>query len=729
MLRTAQAGVLILLVSFAIPRSGPAATNEVLTNAADILSLPATRATQNIPVSITGVVTLCEPTWGGLFFVQDSTAGVFVNNTKDPRPALGDLVRVSGISHVGGYAPDIISPKWEKIGTAALPEARRISGERLMSGAEDGQRVEVSGVVRWARRVPAGQIELGVASGDYRFEASAPVSSTNISADSLVGGMVRLRGTAAASFNRTNRHIVSVAMYVPREADFIVDRFPGTAILLAPFTPLAGIARYRRQSPTDPRIRVRGIVTYQRPGEDIFLHDETGGLQVECRETNVFSHGEMVEAIGFPVMIHSLPVLQDATLTRKEEFQEPVVDRTATIAGTFKGFHHGDLIALKGKLLDRSLRPLRPGKLLLNATGEHILTLQLSNYLFSAVAPATSQFADLASIPIGSTLEVCGISLLQADRVGVVESVQLLLPDEASVRILQRPSWWTPKHFLMVIGSLLGVSLLGAVWTLMILQKNSALKLSIAETVKAQDELQKAHDLLETRVEERTKELNVQMGAREEAEVRVKAIASERTRIAQELHDTLLQGFTSVGLKLDSLTSSLPPSLATMKLQFQKILDQSDEYLVEARRAVWELRSPSLETPGDFAKALKKVAERALQGTGIRLHFTANGSAGRVAEAVEDNLLRICEEAAVNAVRHAHPTQVEVDLNYSSAELRLRIRDDGCGFNPQGPDGAKDGHFGLVGIRERAKSVAGDLSLKSQPGKGTEILVTVKLTG
>jgi signal transduction histidine kinase len=253
------------------------------------------------------------------------------------------------------------------------------------------------------------------------------------------------------------------------------------------------------------------------------------------------------------------------------------------------------------------------------------------------------------------------------------------------------------------------------------------LKCSIAETIKAQDELQKAHYQLESRVEERTKELKFEMGARKEAEVRFDAIVAERTRIAQELHDTLLQGFTGIGLKLDALTNGLPPSLETTRTQLEKLLEQSDEYLVEARRAVWELRSPAVEKTGDFSKVLMKVGERALEGTGIPLHFSSSGAVGKPPPAVEDNLLRICEEAVTNAAKHARPTEVEVSLECTPNELQLRIRDDGRGFNPHGPDGSKDGHFGLVGIRERAKSIAGNLSLKSHPGRGTEILVSVSL--
>jgi signal transduction histidine kinase len=173
------------------------------------------------------------------------------------------------------------------------------------------------------------------------------------------------------------------------------------------------------------------------------------------------------------------------------------------------------------------------------------------------------------------------------------------------------------------------------------------------------------------------------------------------------------------------VTNSLPSSLAATKDQMQKILEQSDEYLSEARRAVWQLRSPSLQSPGDFPEVLKKVSERALQGTGIPLRFTTSGDIFKLTPDIEDNFLRICEEGVTNAVRHASPTEVEVALEYRRKELRLRVRDDGCGFDPHGQNGGEDGHFGLVGIEERTKRLAGNLSINSRAGQGTEILITV----
>jgi signal transduction histidine kinase len=687
-------------------------TNKILGTASELLALTPDEAARQIHLSITGVVTVLEPNWKRHFFVQDSTGGAFVNNTRQPQPALGDVVQIEGISHLGGYAPDIMDASWKKLGTAPLPNAKPVSVDWLMSGVEDGQRIEVSGVVRSVHPLDSAnsRLNLELASGGYRFKAFVPVSIT-ANPNSLVGAAVRVRGTPAASFNQTLRHIKTVAMFVPQESDFIVDKLPGTAISQEPFTPLTGIAQYRHDGSPELRIRVKGVVTFQRPGEDIFLHDKTGSLRVECTDTNPIAQGGIVEAIGFPGLERFLPVLQDAIVIRTKEFQKPITPQKVSVRELIGGFHHSEVISLRGELLDCSLRPLRGLRALSNAPAEIILTLQNGTYFFSAKAPATRQFAGLASIPLGSTLEVSGICVLQPDEHGKMETAQVLLPATSNIRILKRPGWWTPRRLLIGLGSVLAVSLVGMAFTLTILRKNSALK--------------SAHDLLESRVEERTKELKFEMDARNEAEVQMKATIAERRRIAQELHDTLLQGFTGIGLRLDTLASNLPPALSTTKEQLQKMLDQSDEYLSEARRAVWELRSPSLEKVGDFSKALEKVSKRALADTAIPLALSVQGAERKLKSTLEDNLARICEEAVANAVKHARPTRVEVTLQFDPESVRLRIRDNGCGFALETLEASKHGHFGLLGMMERVKAQSGTLSIDSAPGKGTTLLVTI----
>jgi len=701
---------------------------ESLSTAAALLALTPDQAARAVHVSITGVVTVAEPNRGGDFFVQDSTGGVFVNNQKESQPVVGDLVEVSGLSRTAGYGPEVIVSHWKKLGTAPLSAAKPVSVERLISGAEQGRRVEVSAVVRAVHLSPITKSRLAVelTSRGYRFRAFLSPSAI---ADpiSVVGATVRLRGTAAASFNQAFRQSLTVEMFVQGASDFIVEQIPEASISQQSVTPLNKIAEYCQNGSSETRLRVKGVVTYQRPGIDIFLRDESGTLQVKCVETNVFAPGEIVEAIGFAGSERFLPYLQDAALVRTTKFENPIVPQKVTVPELLDGFHHASLISLQGKLLDRSLRPIQAARSLSNAPGDNVLILQNAAYFFSVRAPATPQFSELTSIPIGSTLEVAGICMLQPDEQGKMESAQVLLLDPSSIHILQRPNWWTPRRLLTGLGVLMGVFLVGATWTIMILRRNSALNVSIAERIKAEQELQQANDLLESRVLERTKELKLEMTARNEAEVRIQAVDAERKRIAQELHDTLLQGFTGVGLKLDALNNSLPPSLNGTREQLQRLLELSDQYLIDARRAVWQLRSPSMETRGDFAGALKKVSEQVVQGTGIQLHFRTNGASTEPAQPVEDNLLRICQEAVTNAVKHAHPKEIEVNLQQSPNELCLRIRDDGCGFNASGPDASKDGHFGLVGIRERVKSIGGQLYLNSRLGAGTEIAVTVPI--
>lgn len=211
-------------------------------------------------------------------------------------------------------------------------------------------------------------------------------------------------------------------------------------------------------------------------------------------------------------------------------------------------------------------------------------------------------------------------------------------------------------------------------------------------------------------------------GMRQQLEVQIK----ERKRIAQELHDTMLQGFIGIGLQLDAVANELPDSLPTVRERLRKILVRSNQCLDEARRSVWELRSTSLEKTPDFAEALADACRMRLDGTSIELDFSTSGAGRKLAPDIESNLLRICEEAVTNAVKHAHPTQVKVLLQFGAGEISLLVQDNGKGFNPKDAESLRTGHFGLLGLQERVQCMGGSYSLKSEPGNGTTILVTVR---
>jgi signal transduction histidine kinase len=194
------------------------------------------------------------------------------------------------------------------------------------------------------------------------------------------------------------------------------------------------------------------------------------------------------------------------------------------------------------------------------------------------------------------------------------------------------------------------------------------------------------------------------------------AILAERSRIARELHDTLLQGFSGVTMEMQALASRLPSG---SREALREIIHDAANCLTDARRSVSELRSNRGPSPG-LASELCACA-RQLTVTGVpRLRLIVEKHPQRLPAYVEYNLLRIAQEAIVNAVKHGGAQTIEVSLQMLPDALRITVMDDGAGFVPGDP--AAD-HFGMVGMRERANEIGAELHLSSEPEKGTTIAV------
>jgi len=718
--------LLIALITFGLVCLLPLqATAQLLTNAAQVLSLSAERARQKIPVSVKGIVTAAEPTWNSKFFLQDETSGVFVGNSSSGRPQPGDVVEVTGVTYPGAYAPTITSAKWKKVGTAPLPEPRRVPIEQIMSGVEDGQRVEVVGVVRAVTPAKTNS-DVVILSGGYRLHAF-PKTPTDIDPMSLVGARVRVRGTAAATFN-TNalRHLTSVVLFVPEHEDFIVEEIEPGDPFEEPILPLNSIAQYQRDFVPGKRAHVKGVVSLQRPGEDIFINDETGGLHVRTRQAEPFAVGEMVEAAGFPDFDHFLPVLEDAVVRRTGEQHNGVEAKKVTVANIQDGLHHADLITLAAKVLDRSFRRARTGTNGVAQTRTVLMLQQGTNLVFTAEAETPQKETALAEIPIGSTIEVTGICFTESGEDKKLKSLQVLLPDAGSFKLIEKPSWLTPARLLVGLGILLVVAIAAVIWTVMVSKRNAVLSDLILAREKAQAELQQAHDLLEERVKERTAQLKFQITARKESELQFKAVLTERTRLAQELHDTLEQTLTGIALQLDTASkiSQARPETANRHLGLARELVAQSQ--VDVRRSVWDLRSRSLEQ-FDLPGALINSGKQLTDGTDIHLKVTAKGRVRPLPDTIEENLLRIAQEAMTNVIKHSQATTAEIEIDYGPKNVVLRIKDNGRGFELTQITGPNEGHFGLLGITERAKRLGAECAIQSEPGTGTVVTVRVAL--
>jgi ligand-binding sensor domain-containing protein/two-component sensor histidine kinase len=206
--------------------------------------------------------------------------------------------------------------------------------------------------------------------------------------------------------------------------------------------------------------------------------------------------------------------------------------------------------------------------------------------------------------------------------------------------------------------------------------------------------------------------------------VRYTAVLQERNRIAREIHDTLAQNLAGIALQLDSVTMELSDVPANLRARLDQACSLTRYSLAEARRSVSDLRSNELEHQ-ELSVALPAVAERMVAGTEIQTYVEVTGTPHKLSPSTEKNLLRIFQEAIANSIKHAHARAIEIELRYEPDRLLLRVHDDGCGFNTENIIPLSVGHYGLIGMRERAERIGGQMRLKSRPGEGTELFVEV----
>ncbi|HEY7611848.1 MAG TPA: PAS domain-containing protein [Gemmatimonadales bacterium] len=212
--------------------------------------------------------------------------------------------------------------------------------------------------------------------------------------------------------------------------------------------------------------------------------------------------------------------------------------------------------------------------------------------------------------------------------------------------------------------------------------------------------------------------------ARERAmKARFSAALDERTRLAREIHDTLLQGFTGIALKLVAATSRLPGPPETVAA-LRDVIDLAQKTLVDARRAVWDLRSPS-GAGTDFTATLRTAAEDCARGTGLRLEYAVDGEPRPLGADAEGTCVRVVQEAITNVVKHAAATTVRVHVAFGERRLLLSVTDDGRGFDMASHLPTFGGHWGLLGMRERASRIRGKLRVRSTPGLGTEVALRI----
>ena len=203
-------------------------------------------------------------------------------------------------------------------------------------------------------------------------------------------------------------------------------------------------------------------------------------------------------------------------------------------------------------------------------------------------------------------------------------------------------------------------------------------------------------------------------------------VLEERARLAREIHDTLAQGFVGISSQLDAVAMCMPEETTPARKFLDLARRMARHSLTEARRSVMDLRASALEGQ-DLAAALKSGTRMWTAGSAVAVKVDVSGRGEPLPQEMEQHLLRIAQEAVTNALKHAGASQIGIHLHMEPRKLNLRIIDNGRGFEHTDVFASRGGHFGLLGMRERAERLGGELRLASHPGEGTEVEVKVPL--
>lgn len=207
-----------------------------------------------------------------------------------------------------------------------------------------------------------------------------------------------------------------------------------------------------------------------------------------------------------------------------------------------------------------------------------------------------------------------------------------------------------------------------------------------------------------------------------ERDVRLDERRKERERIARELHDTLFQGFVGASMMLDAAVDQIPAD-SPSKPSFGRILHLMRRVLDEGRLVLHGLRSPEIASTS-LEQALADFRNDFAPG-GAPFRIFVSGQPKTLKPEVQEQIYWIAREALVNALRHSEATSIEAEVEYGRHQVRIVVRDNGCGIDPQELCSRLDSHWGLLGMHERAQGIGAHLRIWSRPGSGTEVELSI----
>ena len=670
---------------------GVASSASVLTNAEQVHWLTREEAAKGQPVLIRGVITcaLPDPEFNAAV-VQDRTAGIYIdrwNPSLGPRPEVGGLVEIAGVTDPGEFAPRVHAVRITWLGTGQLPTPVQPYWDQLINGSLDTEFVEIEGVV--ATIHPDG-VTLLTHGGKINVLVLSTNGSTNSAAlKPYEDALIRLRGCLFASWNAATHEVdvSEIRMFTPTVT--VVEPALADAFAATP-KHVADLLQFDPRASALRQVNVSGQIVTERGGE-YYAMDGTNGFRFILKEHASLGAGDLVEVVGFPGLTGPSPVLQEA-VARKIGVAPVPAPRPLDAYNLFRAENDAVRVRVEAVLLNLS-------------EDQRTLELQTGLQRFVARLDGNGRFAPARralsgaglDLPPGSRLELTGIYAGNGGNritpVGVA-NFELLLNSPADIRVLARPPFWTLPRLLVLVGALLGVLGLALIWI----------------------------RLLHHRVQQRTAQLEKEMREREQAEHQ-RALAQERARIARDLHDDLGSSLTEITMLATTGPGlNLPADEATERMG--TIAGKSRTLVNALDEIVWAV-DPARDTLASVARYLASYAEEYLAGLKVacRVHIPNSFPDQAVSGEVRHHLFLAVKEALNNAVRHGGATEIGFHVRVLADQLGISITDNGGGFEAAG---RSNGH-GLLNLRNRLEQLHGHCELESSPGAGTTISLQVPL--